>query len=130
MSKNSTQKSTCKMCHRRHPTSLHMEQKPPGDESKTETLDKSNKLRKVKKPEKEAVCSKVSNVGSECMSSLIVPAWLSPRSSSRFEYLVYALLDTQPDTIFILEETENILDPNSEIRLHRWLICRWRTCCS
>ena len=91
-----------------------MEQKPSGEESMTKTLEKSNKSKDVTKPEKEAVCSKVSNIGSECMSTMIVPVWVSSKSSPRDDYLLYALLDTQSDTTFILEETADILDPNSE----------------
>ena len=45
---------------------------------------------------------------------MIVPVWVSSKSSSRDEYLVYALLDTQSDTTFILEKTADILEPNSE----------------
>ena len=70
MSKGCTQKSTCKICHKRHSTSIHMEQKPAGEESMTKTLEKSNKSKDVTKPEKEAFCSKVSNIGSECMSTM------------------------------------------------------------
>ena len=72
MSKGCTQKSTCKTCHKRHPTSLHMEQKQSSEESMTKTLEKSNKSKDVTKPEKEAVCSNVSNIASECMSTNIL----------------------------------------------------------
>ena len=58
-----------------------MEQKPPGEESKTDMLEKSNKSKDVSKPEKEAVCRKVSHIGSECMSTMIIPVWVSPKSS-------------------------------------------------
>ena len=114
MSKTCMQKSTCKICQRKHPTSLHMEQRSWGGDSKRETPERSKKSKEAEKPEKAVVCRKVSNTGSEGMSAMIVPVWVSKKSSPKNEFLVYALLDTQSDTTFILEETAHILDPESE----------------
>ena len=114
MSKTCMQKSTCKICQRRHPTSLHVEQKSSGGDSKRETPERSKSSKEAEKPDKAVVCRKVSNTGSEGMSTMIVPVWVSKKNSPKNEFLVYALLDAQSDTTFILEETAHILDPESE----------------
>ena len=90
-----------------------MEQRSWGGDSKRETPERS-KNSKETQPEKAVVCRKVSNTGSEGMSAMIVPVWVSKKSSPKNEFLVYALLDTQSDTTFILEETAHVLDPESE----------------
>ena len=95
MSKNCTGKSVCKICQRRHPTSLHTEQKPNDGRQ-------------------EAVCNKVMKAGKGTMSAMIVPVWISAKDNPETEHLVYALLDTQSDTTFVLEETANALNSRYE----------------
>ena len=48
------------------------------------------------------------------MSAMIVPVWISAKDNPETEQLVYALLDTQSDTTFILEETANALNSKYE----------------
>ena len=43
-------------------------------------------------------------------TSTIIPVWVSTTSEPESEVLVYALLDTQSNTIFILEETAETLN--------------------
>ena len=95
MSKNCMEKSLCKICQKRHPTSLHTEQKPNDNTQ-------------------EAVCRKVLKGGKGAMSAMIVPVWISAEDNPETEQLVYALLDTQSDTTFILEETANALNSKYE----------------
>ena len=67
------------------------------------------------RPERKAVCSKVSKLETESMSSMIVPVWVSSKKRPTEEHLVYALLDTQSDTTFILENNADMLDTHPEI---------------
>ena len=83
MSKSCTQKSTCKVCSKRHPTSLHIYKKPSPEEpreQKTETGDKQDKFKDVKDEVKKATCGKVTKIGSESMTSMIVPVWISKKN--------------------------------------------------
>lgn len=41
-------------------------------------------------------------------TSSIIPVWVSAESELNQEILVYALLDTQSDTTFIMDETANV----------------------
>ncbi len=43
-------------------------------------------------------------------SSMIVPVWISHRDQPRSERMIYALLDTQSDTSFILHSTADALE--------------------
>ena len=49
------------------------------------------------------------------MSAMIVPVWVSSKNRPREDHLVYALLDTQSDTTFVLETTADMLDNNPDI---------------
>ena len=66
-------------------------------------------------PDREAVCSKMSKIETESMSSMIVPVWVSSKKNPNKEDLVYALLDTQSDTTFILEKTADKLNARPEV---------------
>ena len=46
----------------------------------------------------------------ESASSMIVPVWVSTQIEPERQYLVYALLDTQSDTTFILDQTAKDLN--------------------
>ena len=52
--------------------------------------------------------------GKGTMSAMIVPVWISAKDNPETEHLVYALLDTQSDTTFVLEETANALNSRYE----------------
>lgn len=47
-------------------------------------------------------------------TSVIVPVYVSGPSDSHKEVLVYALLDSQSDSSFILEKAADVLDVNKE----------------
>lgn len=91
LARSCVNRRTCSTCHRMHPSSLH------GDiPVRTEgTLDKSLSMMV-----QNGNCSK---------SSMIVPVWLSHKDKPSQEILVYALLDTQSDTTFILDSTRRKL---------------------
>ena len=85
---------TCKTCKKMHATCLHGDTKPgkdPKSMENTPTVTVSHASRSSK-----------ANNCRQC--SMIVPVWLS-HVSSPDERLVYALLYTQSDTSFILQET-------------------------
>ena len=88
-------KAFAKSAKKRHPNSLHTEQKPNDNTQ-------------------EAVYRKVLKGGKGAMSAMIVPVWISAKDNPETEQLVYALLDTQSDTTFILEETANVLNSRYE----------------
>ena len=113
ITKNCPNRSKCNKCEKTHPTSLHRD-KIPG-EYKTEANNKSSNQDSTQRSEREAVCSKVSKLETENMSAMIVPVWVSSKNRPRDEHLVYALLDTQSDTTFVLESTADMLDNHPEI---------------
>ena len=47
-------------------------------------------------------------------TSMIVPVWLSINGNEKSEVLTYALLDTQSDTTFVLEDTARSLGVKGE----------------
>ena len=86
--KNCRRRHTCDICKLRHPTCLHTERLPAERENR---------------PELTSVSSFSVNKGSFQSTSMIVPVWVSNPSTGH-EIMTYALLDTQSDTTFILEE--------------------------
>ena len=58
--------------------------------------------------EKSAI-SNFSESGEDGKSSMIVPVWVSHKGNPSTEKLVYALLNSQSDTTFLLEETREAL---------------------
>lgn len=49
------------------------------------------------------------------LSSMIVPVWISTKNNPTTETLVYALIETQSDTSFILEDTSKRIKTKSEL---------------
>ncbi|XP_038069094.1 uncharacterized protein LOC119738319 [Patiria miniata] len=100
-SKECRYRKTCSTCAKKHPTALH------GDVKKQDKQDAQTK------PEHPPVVSTSShtrishlNKTSEgSKASMIVPVWISHQDSPERERLIYALLDTQSDTTFILDST-------------------------
>ena len=110
VTKNCASRSKCRKCDKSHPTSLHRDINPVENRSNANDMSSN-----TQRPEKEAVCSRVSKIENESMSSMIVPVWVSSKKHPTEEHLVYALLDTQSDTTFILEETADMLDAHPEV---------------
>lgn len=100
ISKHCKKRKQCKTCQRLHPSCLH------GDKFQGNTSVQDERVHS--KPEKGTSLSSVSfmsRVGSYQMSSMILPVYVSVDARPGVERLVYALLDTQSDTTFILEST-------------------------
>ncbi|XP_071948982.1 uncharacterized protein [Antedon mediterranea] len=146
VSRNCNQKSICKICQRRHPTSLHVKERDPANEidaatqpnvdAKSEVVqsvktsnvkerDQANEIdaetrlngdakSEVVKSVKTSNCKNVRRNTNNTMSSMIVPVWISNEHKPEKEHLVYALLDTQSDTTFVLEDTANQIGASCE----------------
>ena len=94
----------CTVCKRRHPTLLH------GDRNQSDQVNVNSKVSE----DNTAVSSHTTSVchlnlnKDIAKSTMVVPVWLSHQSNPT-ERMVYALLDTQSDTSFILESTKNAM---------------------
>ena len=102
-SKLCRQRKTCNTCAKQHPTSLH------GDVRRTPTLDEKGTIIEAGQA-KESACLNTSishqnRVTEVSKSSMILPVWISHKDHPENERLVYAMLDTQSDTTFILDDT-------------------------
>ncbi|XP_034058377.1 uncharacterized protein LOC117537302 isoform X2 [Gymnodraco acuticeps] len=111
-SKACNDKSTCEKCQRRHPTCLHDDK----FKGKMSTTFNGDDISKDKTDTKEiaATTNRVIQEGPSTQTSAIIPVWVSSTKQPEQEVLVYALLDTQSDTTFILDEVAQNLDTNKE----------------
>ena len=81
----------CEICEKSHPTLLH-------DPSNVQTKDES--------PSEQVVSNAVASAQSNFeKSSMVVPVWLTHSTDPHRSRLVYALLDSQSDSSFILDQT-------------------------
>ena len=99
-SKDCKRRKTCKVCSKRHPSSLH------GDvrRESREPIQSSRPTAST-----QTSMSNLNNSGCGNKSSMVVPVFVSHRDRPNYERLVYALLDTQSDTTFVLGETCDLL---------------------
>ncbi|KAL6455426.1 hypothetical protein MHYP_G00361280 [Metynnis hypsauchen] len=123
-SKHCGDRNICKTCEKRHPTCLHDNR--TNEERMQERTDgaKDHDKSKERKPDQpqdqvpstscEATSLRVTQNGRDTHTSTIIPVWVSATTEPNREVLVYALLDTQSDTTFILEETARALNTRSE----------------
>ncbi|XP_014678718.1 PREDICTED: uncharacterized protein LOC106818533, partial [Priapulus caudatus] len=97
LSKKCPKRSNCGKCQNKHPTILHGDYEalhPPADQDSSFT-----------RPDRDSRVSSRTKVESVAgRSSMILPVYLSSQGDPNKECLVYALLDTQSDTTFVLEE--------------------------
>ena len=108
-------KNTCERCQRRHPTCLHDDkfkerQRPTptrGDDSPKDKAD-------AKEIAVTATTNRVLQGQLSTQTSSIIPVWVSSTEQPDQEVLVYALLDTQSDTTFILDEVAQELNTSKE----------------
>ena len=88
-------RKSCKTCEKRHPSCLH------GDIRRD--------AREMVTPSRKSISRQTSNCHRNssncCKSSMIGPVSVSHSGRPDYERLVYALLDTQSDTTFILNDT-------------------------
>nr|XP_034330613.1 uncharacterized protein LOC117690468 [Crassostrea gigas] len=109
ISKHCEQRLKCRTCGRNNPTSLH------GDIRRAEPKENSrDKKSENSVHESQPFPSHAGRIRSSSLrnhdgvtnkTSMIVPVYVSHRDKPDQERLVYALLDTQSDTTFILEDT-------------------------
>ena len=100
--KQCNNRSKCSSCQGKHPTSLHGETRlfPPSKRND----DTDNRT-----GEGQAQCKRV-KVCNRGLTSMIVPVYLSSKSNPDSEKLVYALLDTQSDTTFVVESAADSIN--------------------
>ncbi|XP_039456643.1 uncharacterized protein LOC120433805 [Oreochromis aureus] len=123
-SKSCISRSVCDKCQKRHPTCLHEErtkekQKPPqakqnrNHETSSEVHEEVQ-LAQDHEMTRTATSNTVMLHGAKTQTAAIVPVWLSCTTQPAQEVLVYALLDSQSDTTFVLSEVAETLQINRE----------------
>lgn len=121
LSKNCENRSVCNTCKGKHPTCLHEERDKEYRKTKNSDKGKDGKWMKdlketkpTKEQSEETASEAISNRVIQCdrndLTSTIVPVWLSSVSDPEQEILIYALLDSQSDTTFVLQERANALN--------------------
>ncbi|XP_025755466.1 uncharacterized protein LOC109196819 [Oreochromis niloticus] len=111
--KDCRRRLTCETCTKRHPTCLHDEnysislQRERQDQVSIDNATQGNS------PESAtAMALNVARAEHTVSTSMIVPVWVSTAANPQREKLVYALLDTQSDTVFIDQDVTQKLQAN------------------
>ena len=100
-------RSKCNKCKEWHPTSIHGLYKELNDEK---TKSKNEEISSTSHVESVATTLKAKNTKSEEPAfTMVVPVYTSTNDDKHNEVLTYALLDTQSDTTFILDEVADDL---------------------
>ncbi|KAL0163339.1 hypothetical protein M9458_042735, partial [Cirrhinus mrigala] len=106
--KDCKRRLTCDTCTKRHPTCLHDETYRDG--LQRETRASTNYAARDGSPETATAMSlNVARSEQSVSTSMIVPVWLSTTTNPLKEKLVYALLDTQSDTVFVDQDVTHEL---------------------
>lgn len=110
ITKECKRRFTCSTCHRRHPTCLHEERYQRTEEEGNNGVASNNSTssQQVREVHTHAATQYVPATTS------IVPVLLSSVQEPQKEILTYALLDTQSDSTFILEDLLDDLNVNSQ----------------
>ncbi|RXN31349.1 hypothetical protein ROHU_017013 [Labeo rohita] len=123
-SKGCTSRSVCEKCEKYHPTCLHQDRVNKGprqrarinqDQSRVnqDSADGTTESQRIQEP-MPVTSNRVVRERNGTYTSSIVPVYVSTIAEPRKEILVYALLDTQSDTTFILKDTAETLDAKKE----------------
>ncbi len=104
--KDCCQRLSCDTCRGRHPTCLH-------DENYTKKVNSAPLSNQDDTETTTATSHKVENDEHSTNTSMIVPVWVSTERNPDSEKLVYALFDTQRDTVFVDRELSNKLQADS-----------------
>lgn len=112
-SKGCKNRSICEKCSKRHPTCLHEERvkeekKPPQDRTN------QNNQAQIQEVTTTATTNRVICLEGNTQTAAIIPVWLSLITQPTKEVFVYALLDSQSDTTFILSEVAESLHTTKE----------------
>ncbi|KAL3989127.1 hypothetical protein ACER0C_013445 [Sarotherodon galilaeus] len=126
-SRTCKRRSVCETCKEKHPTCLHEDHERAtrrekssdehGESVKNSKYAKSTEGTESKhtpEPSNEATSNRVVQGMDSMYSSTVVPVWLSTSSNPENEILVYALLDNQSDTTFIVQDKAEALDMKGE----------------
>ncbi len=97
---------SCDTCRGRHPMCLH-------DETYTKKVNSAPASNQGDTETTTATSHKVENDEPSTNTSMIVPVWVSTERDPGSEKLVYALLDTQSDTVFVERELSEKLQADS-----------------
>ncbi|KAK0146795.1 hypothetical protein N1851_013915 [Merluccius polli] len=115
LSRKCDNRSTCERCQKKHPTCLHVDKLSERQTFISPKGDNNLKDKAVtKEPVSTGTTNRVTQAGLSTQTSSIVPVWVSSIKQPDQEVLVYALLDTQSDTTFILDEVAQDLDTRKE----------------
>ncbi|XP_067332746.1 uncharacterized protein [Channa argus] len=128
-SKVCERRSICDTCKRKHPTCLHEDRTTTDGKKEQQMVKLTDNRKNVKEKERsgevmqslqkdemsnEAISNRLFQDESNTHTSTVVPVWLSTTSDPENELLVYALLDNQSDTTFILKERAETLNTQRE----------------
>lgn len=120
-SKDCKGRKTCRTCEKSHPSCLHddrsREERMAARAAGTEENNwskKESQLNEAGNTMNEGIAHRVTQNIKGTHTSTIIPVWVSTTRDPDREVLVYALLDTQSDTTFILEETAKTLHTKNE----------------
>ena len=129
LSKDCTAKSVCRKCKGKHPTCLHGDYQNLNLAKEKDQLSRFQSQSHIKVSEAKSGTSAKPSLDSGTTfridgkitgikSAMIVPVYLSSEEEPDKKCLVYALLDTQSDTTFILDEiAEKMNFPSQPARL-------------
>ncbi|XP_026101642.1 uncharacterized protein LOC113072978 [Carassius auratus] len=110
MTKDCKRRHTCNICNRRHPSCLHDDRKQRPVEA---TANSSTSTENHASLETHNVVSHASTQRSSATSS-IVPVLVSSIQEPHREVLTYAILDTQSDSTFVLEDVLDKLNVDAQ----------------
>ena len=104
---------TCDTCHLRHPSCLHLQSLPAAktDSQRTETTSHGDEANvDGDAPEARAFTGfTTAGEGRSSKTTLILPVYLSHKDFPTSEVMIYAMLDSQSNTTFVLNSTLNKL---------------------
>ena len=99
VSRKCRQREKCDICAELHPTSFHRDIRPPKE---TDSVREENSKNLVDGISGTILMNHSKSSG---RTSMILPVYVSHANNPGVERLIYAILDTQSDTSFILQDT-------------------------
>lgn len=117
-SKKCGKRSVCDTCKGKHPTCLHEEwdkeirknKESDKEQKESKSIKDTKEIKQSKEAPNETISHRVVQNNSSNLTFTISPVWLSTTTDPEHEILLYALLDSQSDTTFILQEKADALD--------------------
>ncbi len=110
-------RKVCDICSKHHPTELHVTA-DTSTEKCAQTGSDSHQTSVTAQSNPTTLAGHLNNTTSGSKETMIVPVWVSHEQNCEEEILVYALLDTQSDTTFVLSGVSEALNaPGVDTRL-------------